>query len=256
MFCNSVEKLESPSFHLFRWLKGSACDLRGTQAAYSKKKSVQLDPPEEVRLGRHPLVRIRFELHLCLLCQGGLPLVELPQGIFSSPSQGAQATFPQRRTFHSSNNFIDLLFSFPITCSWSCSAQAPYWPLQKEHFGKECRAEHSSLITLQWTCFDHWGAACHRTEQSFKIGTCRNRHMETVQLSNPRRGHSPLVSIYNSCAFKCRRFFEGDGAASSLLYLENSSIERIKVEPNPPVKVIWWKKSVNMLPIEQAVEAK
>ena len=37
-FGNSVEKLGSPSFHLFRWLKGSACDLRGTQAAYSKKK--------------------------------------------------------------------------------------------------------------------------------------------------------------------------------------------------------------------------
>ena len=31
-------KLVSPSLHLFRWLKGSARDFRGTQAARSKKK--------------------------------------------------------------------------------------------------------------------------------------------------------------------------------------------------------------------------
>ena len=34
---DKVEKLGSPSFHPFRWLKGSARDLRGTPAAYSKK---------------------------------------------------------------------------------------------------------------------------------------------------------------------------------------------------------------------------
>ena len=33
-----MKSLESRSFHLLRWLKGSARDLRGTQAAHSKKK--------------------------------------------------------------------------------------------------------------------------------------------------------------------------------------------------------------------------
>ena len=36
--CIIMKSLVSPSFHLLRWLKGSACDLRGTQAAAQQKK--------------------------------------------------------------------------------------------------------------------------------------------------------------------------------------------------------------------------